>query len=373
MLATDRGDSDAEHMLRTCIQKVATGPEHSKDLSFDEAREAMRLILDGRADPVQAAVVLIALRMKRETDDEHKGVLRAVLDAVESATASVDELVDIADPYDGYTRGLPTAPLLPPVLAACGLPAVSHGVETLGPKYGVTARKVLRAAGVDVDLTPGRAAERLADPEAGWAYTDQKAFCRPLHDLRELRTRIVKRPLLTTVEVLAGPVRARGKTRLMTGYVHKPYPRIYAMLAREAGFDSALIVRGVEGGVVPSLQQVANATVYHDGDPEHDMPVRPSDAGVKRDTRGVPLPPDLPRTRGGDEIAAAVDMDAAARAAAEAGVAALEGAAGPTRDGLVYGAALALAHAGRYGSISEAAEAARRAIDSGAALARLRA
>jgi uroporphyrin-III C-methyltransferase/precorrin-2 dehydrogenase/sirohydrochlorin ferrochelatase len=35
--------------------------------------------------------------------------------------------------------------------------------------------------------------------------------------------------------------------------VHKPYPRIYALLARHAGFDSALIVRGVEGSVIPLL------------------------------------------------------------------------------------------------------------------------
>eukprot|EP00494_Astrolonche_serrata_P017896 UN18086 len=59
--------SDAQDNMRTCIQKVATGPEYSKDLSFEEARDAMATILDGSADPVQAAVYLIALRMKRET------------------------------------------------------------------------------------------------------------------------------------------------------------------------------------------------------------------------------------------------------------------------------------------------------------------
>ena len=37
--------------------------------------------------------------------------------------------------------------------------------------------------------------------------------------------------------------------------MHKPYARIYALLARHAGFDSALIVRGVEGGVIPGLTQ----------------------------------------------------------------------------------------------------------------------
>ncbi len=49
--------------LRSCIQKVATGPEYSKDLSFEEARVAMRTILSGATDPVQAAVFLIALQV----------------------------------------------------------------------------------------------------------------------------------------------------------------------------------------------------------------------------------------------------------------------------------------------------------------------
>jgi anthranilate phosphoribosyltransferase len=146
-------DSIAETIMRGCIQKVATGPEYSKDLSFDEAHAAMRTILEGNADSVQVAVLLIALRMKRETDDENAGVLQAIIDSMTPVTAEVDELLDIADPYDGYSRGLAISPFLAPVFAACGMPALSHGVERLGPKYGATHRKVLANAGIDVDRT----------------------------------------------------------------------------------------------------------------------------------------------------------------------------------------------------------------------------
>ena len=65
--------------MRSYIQRVATGPEMSKDLSLEEAQHGMRLILDGEVDPVQAAIFLIALRMKRETRDENRGVLQALL------------------------------------------------------------------------------------------------------------------------------------------------------------------------------------------------------------------------------------------------------------------------------------------------------
>ena len=100
---------------------------------------------------------------------------------------------------------------------------------------GITARKVLRDLTVNVDLSPAEAAKRVADPKIGWAYVDQRAFCPTLHDLTDLRSRFVKRPVLTTVEVLLKPVCGRSRTHFVTGYVHKPYPAKYAALARHAG------------------------------------------------------------------------------------------------------------------------------------------
>ncbi len=352
--------------MRSILQRIATGPELSKDISREEAREAMSYILQGKADPVQAGIFLIALRMKRETDDENKGILDAIRECTRTVTAPVDEVVDIADPYDGYNRSLPAAPFLPVVLAACGMPAVSHGVEKVGPKYGVTHRQALRAAGLPVDLEPDAAAERLADPGVGWSYLDQSAFCPELHELVKLRSLIVKRPALTTVEVLAGPIRGRKKTHLVTGYVHKPYPRIYAVLARHAGFDSALLVRGVEGGVIPSLRQPGKCVYYLDKGEESSVDIDPTALDIHQDVRAVPLPDNLPKTtRPGDEIAVTVDTAATAKAVAEAGLEALDGKTGPTQDALIYGASLVLWHTGRFRSIQAAGVSVREMFQAG--------
>ena len=126
---------------------------------------------------MQAGVFLIALRMKRETDDENLGMLEAIRDATRRATAPVDEVLDIGDPYDGYNRTLPAAPFLPAVLAACGVATVSHGVESMGPKYGVTHRQVLRAAGLPVDLAPeaGRRAPGRRRASAGPTSTRRRS------------------------------------------------------------------------------------------------------------------------------------------------------------------------------------------------------
>lgn len=372
-MPTETAVSDqARLVMRQCIQKVATGPEYSKDLSQKEAYDAMRLILSEQADPVQAGVFLIALRMKRETEDENKGILQAILDATRSVDVDVDDLVDVADPYDGYTRGLPASPFLAPVLAALGLPALSHGLQEVGPKYGVTHRMVLRAAGIAVDLSSEQAAERVANPDLGWAYLDQKHACPALHALIPLRTRIVKRPVLTTVEVLMHPLKARGKNHLLTGYVHKNYPPVYAELARFAGFDSAMVVRGVEGGVIPSLQSDAKVFYYHEKGKERDWPIHPDAVGVTQANRAVPLPDHIPKAKtAGDETATKFDCVSAAAIAAEYGVKALAGEKGPTYDSLVYAGALCLKHVGRVAHLAEGAERVRQVLDSGAAKARL--
>jgi anthranilate phosphoribosyltransferase len=364
--------------MRSILQRIATGPELSKDISREEARLGMRFVLDRAVDPVQAGIFLIALRMKRETDEENLGILEALLEATHTVTAAVPELVDIADPYDGFARTLPASPFLPAVLAACGVPAVSHGVETMGPKYGVTHRQVLAAAGVPVDLTAEEGARRLADPGIGWAYVDQKTFCPKLHELAALRTLIVKRPAVTTAEVLLGPIRGRARTHLVTGYVHKAYPRVYALLARRAGFDSALIVRGVEGGVIPSLRQASKAFYYHDQGPEQTADFSPAELGIDQPVLAPPIPErahaegDAADPSTARQTPPQSDNAALAQAAAQAGLAALGGRPGATRDALVCGAALTLFHLKRNDSLQSAADSVRSVLDSGLVLQRIR-
>ncbi len=367
--------ADDPDFMRSVLQRVATGPTMSKDLSRDEARRAMRSLLDGSADPVQAGILLIALRMKRETDDELAGILDAIREGLEPRRVDVDTLVVLADPYDGYLRGVPVSPFLPAVLAACGLAVLTHGVRAMGPKFGATHRQTLEAAGVDADPSLDVAAARLESGEVGWAHVDQARLAPELAALQPLRTRIVKRPCLTTVEVAVNPFVARGRSVLVTGYVHKGYPEVYARLAAAGGFASSLIVRGVEGGVVPSLSQAARCFTSDDGEALEQMDIEPGELGIARDERAVPLPAALAaraeqRVRSvseeGDDFALEL-----ARCGAEAGLAALGGEAGAARDSLVYAGAVVLSGAGAVASLSEGAERVRAALDDGSAARRL--
>lgn len=363
----------AAKALRPCIQKVATGPEYSKNLGYDEAYAGMNAILSGEADPVQAAVMLIGLRMKRETEEENAAALQAVIDNSQHLQVDVDHLVDVAEPYGGQIKNLPTGPFLPAVLAACGVPAYSHGMVTVGPKFGATTHTILKAAGVDVSISLEEAAARIANPDIGWAYVDQSVYAPGLNQLIDLRNRMVKRNVLTTVEVLGKALSGRKATTLVTGYVHVAYPPVYARLARQAGFESAVIIRGVEGGIVPSLRQKGRYFEYYDGGDEQERELDPVSLGITADTRAVPVPEDLPKADQADALAAGVDLQAFSKVAAESGLAALDGQKNTSRECLAFAGAIVLKHLNKAETLEAGTDMIRAVLDNGSAMARFKA
>ena len=215
--------------MKSVIQRIATGPELSKNISREEAKQTMLDILNGEIDPVQAAIFLIALRMKRETMDENLGVHDAIIETTNSININTNNLINIADPYDGFTRNLHSSIFLLPVLAELGYPIISHGVLAVGPKYGCTHHLTLKELDYDCENSHEQIAERLENKKIGWAYADQSIFNPKLHDLMGLRKKIIKRPVITTVEVLVKPISSKHDA-FFTGFVHKPYPPIYLEL-----------------------------------------------------------------------------------------------------------------------------------------------
>ena len=365
--------NDSEFM-RDVLQRIATGPTLSKDLPRDDAFRAMRIVLEGRADEVQAGIFFIALRMKRETDEELAGLLDAINSGIAPQPLAVDHLVCIVDPYDGYLRGSPAAPFLPAVLAACGLRVLTHGVQSMGPKFGASHQSVLAAAGVPALASVQTAAASLESDTCGWAYVSQSILAPELAGLAALRTRIVKRPCLTTIEVAVNAFEPRVGSHMVTGFVHKPYPPVYARIAKEGGFASSIVVRGVEGGVTPSLTQASRYFSSYDGESLELVELDPAELGIEREARAVPLPSQLVS----DSVRSVKAPDnpfahELSQHAATLGMAALGGEVGYTRDSLVYAAAVILHGRGVANSISDAADHARAVLDDGSALGRFNA
>lgn len=351
----------SQNLIHSIIQRIATGPELSKNIETEEAEAAMSAILSGEIDEVQSAIFLIALRMKRETMEENIGILEALLKFTDCQKIDVDNLIDIGDPYSGYNRSIPISAFLPPLLAELGLPTLIHGLDSVSPKYGLTHRHINQALGMNVDLSVSESKARIENSNIGWSYVDQNQYCNPLHDLVPLRNKVVKRTVLNTVETLIGPLRGK-KTHSILGYVHKPYPPIYAALCKKVGFNSSLLIRGVEGGVVPSLRQKGLIISYHKGLEKARVNTDPKLLGINRELRAISFPKELEN---------GIKKDLLADYVVNLGRSALSGESGMFYDGLVYSASLILWHLRKSKTLPSAADKVREVLNSGKALTRL--
>ncbi len=350
--------ADLDNLVTSVIQRIAVGPDRGRDISAAEAEQIMQAILDQQVDPVQLAVILIALRMKRESKDEMLGLFNAMQKQVDIVEVELDQLVCLADPFDGYQRCLPMTPFLPATLAACGLPAVLAGVESVGPKFGVTAQQVYHCAGIEYGDSSHIAKQHLQ--AHGWAYVDQQYYAPKLFALQDIRARIIKRSAVTTLERLLHPIRATGQTHAVLGYVHKAYPEIYAAVAQQAGFDSAILSKGVEGGLAPATNKPLRQYHVDFSLGNSDLAVRKTEltAGVANDTAAY--------------MVSAGELASPERTL-ELGLEVLDGTPNAARNSLVLAAAHILWVYQSLASFEQAVEKVQHCLDNGLALLRFNA
>ena len=242
----------------------------------------------------------------------------------------------------------------------------------MGPKYGCTHHLILKLLGLNVSASLEQTADRLEDQSIGWGYIDQKIFAPKLFSLMNLRSEIIKRPLITTLEVLANPLISK-KNHFVTGFVHKPYPPIYLMLARNAGFDSSIVIRGTEGGIVPSLRQKSIFHFYRSPDHEDGSfeidPIYELD--IKQDARAVPFPASISKEAKNDKIETKVDPMEVAKESLKQGIDAIGGTPGIMRDCIAYCSAAISSHVSGN-DVKTCYKEITKILDSGSALSRFK-
>jgi anthranilate phosphoribosyltransferase len=348
-------DPDEFQRMRFFLREIGQGPRAGRDLTRDEAREAMSLILDEQATPAQAGAFLLVQRYKGESPEELIGFAEAIRANARTIPPKVKGLLDIGSPYDGRKKSIVVSPASAIVVAAVGVPVVMHGEKGIGPKFGVPIGDVLEGLGIDIDGEPDDV-ERSIE-EIGLGFMRQSRFVPQVFALRELRTEIALRTCLSTVEKIYN---LAGAPYSLLGLSHLPYAEKMLAAASEMGFRRVMIVQGIEGNEDAPTSRPCRAFIWESGD-------RQSKSGVTREIR-------IDASEYGLQPATAEEMaggDAAENARIAEGV--LAGEKGGHRDLVLLNAGLRIWLAERAESIGDGIERAREAIDSGLALAKLRA
>ena len=225
------------------IKAVGRGEKLKRDLTYDEAKEAMRLILQGRAAEAQVGAFLIAQRVKGEAVDEILGFRDVVREAfVRPISPRVEGLLDLATPYDGKAKTAQLAPAIGMVLAEAGVPVVLHGDEGIPTKEGIAPSLVLQALGVESELE-GKQVERMIE-KTGFGFLHAKQFMPAWHNLIPIRRLFGLRTVLNTVEKLFNPANAPYQ---VSGFFHANY--IKRIRSTQSGQKASWIVQGEEGSI----------------------------------------------------------------------------------------------------------------------------
>jgi anthranilate phosphoribosyltransferase len=341
------GDTPFERM-RFYLREIGQGPKASRDLTREEARDAMELILRREVRPSQIGGFLLVERFKGESAEELLGFADAVRARANLITPRVEGLLDIGSPYDGRKRNLVISPAASIVACAAGAPIAMHGEKDIGPKHGVPVGDVLEAMGVDVDAEPGEV-ERSIEEE-GFGYMRSSRFVPDVFALRELRDEIALRSNLSTIEKLYN---LAGAAYSLVGLTHLPYLEKMLEAVKGMGFRRVMIIQGIEGNEDAPTGRPCRVFEWSGGEVEE----------YRLDPKEYDLQPASQEDLAGGDAARSdqVALDV------------LEGQEGPHRDLVCYNAGIRLYLAERARDIGGGIARAREALDSGAARDKLEA
>ena len=325
--------------LKQALGKIA----NRQDLTGEEMRGVMNIIMSGEATPSQIGAFLMGMRVKGETVGEIAAAVSILRERMVPVAAPENVIDIVGTGGDGAeTLNISTATAI--VVAAAGVPVAKHGNRALSSKSG--ASDVLQALGVKIDLTPEQIGRCIA--EAGIGFMFAPAHHPAMKHVGSSRAEIGTRTLFNLLGPQSNPAGAR---RYMLGVYDKKWvePVAAALLANRA--VSAWVVHG-DGGLDELSTTGPSFVASIKGGNLTSFEITPEDAGLKRATLA-----DLKGANPAYNAGRLLTM--------------LEGAQDPYRDIVLLNAAAAFIVAGRADTLKLGAQLAAQEIDSGRAKATL--
>jgi len=325
--------------FKTYLAAVAAG----EPLAEEEARAAFSLILIGEATPAQLGAFLMGLRLRGETVDEIVGATRAMRAAMIPVAAPPGAIDIVGTGGDGAgTWNISTLAAI--IAAAAGATVAKHGGKASSSRSG--ASDVLGELGVRVGMSPGAASACLR--EAGLCFMAGPTHHTALRHAGPVRAELGLRTIFNLLGPLSNPALVR---RQLVGVFAERWIEPLAVTLGNLGSTRAWVVHGSDGMDEITTTGPTAVAELRDGAVRR-FDITPEDAGLPR--------ADLADLKGGTpaENGAAI-------------MALLGGKPGAFRDIVLLNAAAALIVGGKAATLTEGAQRAVQAIDSGAAMATL--
>jgi anthranilate phosphoribosyltransferase len=306
-----------------------------RSLSAEHAREAMHVILGGRASQPQLAAFVMAMRMKGETVDELVGFARAMREMAEPVEHGIkgETVLDTCGTGGDGAGTFNISTIAAFVVAGAGVRVAKHGNRSISNRGGGSA-DLLESMGVDIALPPAESARAIREVGIGFLFAPHVHTA--MKHANPVRVDLKMRTFFNLLGPLTNPAGASAQL------VGVPSERVGELIS------GALAALGLKRGLDEITTTGATlAFEIRDGKVER-RTLEPEDFAVHR-----AVADDL---EGGDK---ACNLEIA--------TAVLAGARGPQRDIVLVNAAAAMVAAGKVDTFLEGMVIGTVSIDSGAA------
>jgi anthranilate phosphoribosyltransferase len=322
------------------LHRVTAG----SDLTSEEARQAMGVLLEGQAGEAEIAGFLIALKMKGETAVEIAGFARAMRDRMIVVDAGPEVIDTCGTGGDGAgTFNISTAVAI--VMAGAGAHVAKHGNRSISSNSG--SADVLEALGVRItDVSPEEAGRSIREIGIGFLFAP--ALHPAMKHAQPVRKALKTRTVFNLLGPLVNPARASAQ---LIGAPSLESAKLMAEALAELGTRRAFVVHGQDG-----LDEITTTTatdVYEvtaAGVRKHLW--KPADFGIRTS--------EMASLKGGDSSRNSQMI-----------IEIISGVGSARRDIVLVNAAAGLLAAGLAADLGGGMELAKQAVASGAAMAKL--
>ncbi len=333
------------HTAKITPQQALQRTIEHREIFHDEMLHLMRLIMSGEMSPVMMAALITGLRVKKETIGEITAAAQVMREfSTKVHVADTTHLVDIVGTGgDGsHTFNISTCSMF--VAAAAGARVSKHGGRSVSSKSG--SADVLESLGVNINLSPERIAESIAQTGLGFMFA-------PNHHPAMKNVAPVRRELgIKTIFNILGPLtNPAGAPNILMGVFHADLVGIQVRALERLGAEHAVVVYGRDGmdevslGASTLVGELKNGVIT-------EYEIHPEDFGLTMASNRA-LKVDTP-----EESKAML-------------LGVLANQPGPARDIVALNAGVALYAANVAPSMQAGLQLAQQALASGAALAKL--
>lgn len=202
--------------LSQFVYHLGRGPSKSRNLTREEAGQAMALILDGKAEPEAIGALLMLMRYRGESAEEIAGFVDAIRARL-TFWKPLNVALDWPSYAAGRSRGHPWFLLSAKLVANAGYPVLIHGWNSHQNQIA-SVREALKTLEIDCSNDPNETGGILQ--KAGIAYVPVEAMHNELLQLLKLRDVLGLRSPINTALRALNPTHACASVQ---GVFHPSY------------------------------------------------------------------------------------------------------------------------------------------------------